>query len=311
MEIYGEDKERQPPLLLISHGASHEKQSFYSVLENRFHTTCIPILCSKDVFASTYGWLVLVDIFLDECCLWNPSLYNRCILSKLPTDPDCHILFNSSSTLEQSFCQIGDDEFVTQSFQEEDTDVRSLLAIGSFQGKIYGFTNPGYRFVTVHFVGKTLELRPILKEDGEGGGQPWHIPRLSRPWATWNQNYLIESPCGDELLLVHKMSSCNYLKDRSCFRVFRVDTNRMECMELYNIGKRAIFLSHWNGGFCSSSLGIKTNSIYYTDKAGSNVYMYDLDDRSTTLMLPPCPAAARYQSATYWVEHAFQNLILF
>ncbi|KAI3467522.1 hypothetical protein Pfo_024185 [Paulownia fortunei] len=313
MELKGANIERHPPWLLISHGQQHEKQCFYSIPENRFHATSIPELCDKYVLGCAYGWLVLVDTDTDDCCLWNPvsmekielpqleysSMYNRCVLSKPPTEPDCHILFNSSSASHRAFCQVGDDEFVIQLSVDEEI---YLLAAASFQGKIYGFTLPGYRFVSVHFVDKTLELRPILKGEGEGeGGQPWHIPSPSRTWVTMLDNYLIESPCG-ELLLVHKMYLCSFLYDGLDFRVFRVDTNQKECMELCDIGKRAIFLSHCGGGFCSSSAGIKPNSIYYTVPDSRNLYVYDLNDRSTTPLLP-CPAARRSQSVSCWVEY--------
>ncbi|KAI3467524.1 hypothetical protein Pfo_024187 [Paulownia fortunei] len=289
MELKGANIERRPPWLLISHGQQHEKQCFYSISENRFHATSIPELCDKYVLGCAYGWLVLVDTDTDDCCLWNPvsmekielpqleysSMYNRCVLSKPPTEPDCHILFNSSSASHRAFCQVGDDEFVIQLSVDEEI---YLLAAASFQGKIYGFTLPGYRFVTVHFVDKTLELRPILKGEGEGEGE--------------------EDSLGT--FLVHHEHG--FLYDGLDFRVFRVDTNQKECMELCDIGKRAIFLSHCGGGFCSSSAGIKPNSIYYTVPDSRNLYVYDLNDRSTTPLLP-CPAARRSQSVSCWVEY--------
>ncbi|KAK6118763.1 hypothetical protein DH2020_047489 [Rehmannia glutinosa] len=228
-------------------------------------------------------------------------LYNMCILSKPPTEPDCYILFNCIS--DQSFCKIGDDEFVKHSLEEEDE--YHLLAIASFQGKIYGIMKPSYNFVTIHLVGKTLELMPILMEDG---GQPWKVPLPDRSWFTWHEDCLIECGTTGELLSVVKMYSGSYLKDGVEFRVFRVDINGMECLEVDNIGDQTIFISYRGTGFCSDFSGTKPNSIYYTDKKGRDVYIYDLDDGSTTPWLP-CPASGRYVSVNYWVDlhHIFDQ----
>ncbi|KAK6114974.1 hypothetical protein DH2020_007243 [Rehmannia glutinosa] len=316
----GENREKQPPFLLIIHGELHEKQSFYNVLENRYHTTCIPILCNKRVLGSSYGWLVLVDRFTYDCCLWNPisssiielpildraHLYNRCVLSKPPTEPDCHILFNSSSTLEQSFCKIGDDEFGHHSLKQEKYD---LKAIASFQNKIYGIIEDDecdYKVVTINLVGNSsLELKRMFVDDE---GQPWIGPQPSPNWVTWKQSCLIESPCGGELLLVTKMYSGNYLNR---FRVFRVDTDGNEIMELEDIGKQTIFISHWGTGFCCSSSGrIKSNSIYYTDEEISrDIYIYSLDDGHKT-SFTPSPVVGRYVPLTYWVEHGVLDQLI-
>ncbi|KAK6118769.1 hypothetical protein DH2020_047495 [Rehmannia glutinosa] len=223
-------------------------------------------------------------------------LYNKCVLSKPPTEPDCHILFNSASTMEQSFCKIGDLEFVHHSLEEEEYE---LMAIASFQGKIYGVIDPGYRFVTIKLVGKTLELSPMLMNDGE----PWRVPERLPKSVEWHENDLVESPCGGELMLVIKTFSKSYIKDGAEFRIFRVDINGMECVELDNIGEQTIFIGYNGRGFCSSSLrkGIKPNSIYYTDEEGRDLYIYDLRFGAKDSLLP-CPIAGRYRSANYWVE---------
>ncbi|KAG8378139.1 hypothetical protein BUALT_Bualt08G0107000 [Buddleja alternifolia] len=323
MELNEANQDRHHPWLLISsHGAPHAKQFFYSISEDRFHATSIPELCNKCVLASAYGWLVLVDHDTDDCCLWNPvsmdkielpeldcsSIYNRCVLSKPPTDPECHILFNSTTTLHRAFLQIGDDEFVILSSTNNVTEV-CLSTVGSFQGKIYGIVSISNQFVTLNFVGKNLEIRPMIME----GGQPWEIPIMSPTWVALRKEYLIESPCG-ELLLVREMFSCSFLHEGLDFRVFRLDINQMKCVKLDNIGNQAIFLDRLteegvNGGVCYYSDGIKPNSIYYTATNSRNLHIYDLNDRSTTFLLP-CPAARRSQSMNYWVEYeTFQNLI--
>ncbi|KAG8370539.1 hypothetical protein BUALT_Bualt14G0128100 [Buddleja alternifolia] len=314
MEIKGANEERQLPLLLIS---QKEKQFFYNILDNRFHTINIPELRNKYILTSAFGWLILVDINTEDCYLWNPvSLdkielpeltcpltYNKCHLSKPPTEPDCHILFIAGNGLSRHFCQIGDDQFVTQTTTD---NVGCLSAVASFQGKIYGIviSHFVYQFVTANFVGGTLELNPILIE----GGLPWGMPQPSRPWTQMHVDYLIESSCG-ELLLVHKMFRCIHLEVGLEFRVFRVDVDQMECKELENIGEQAIFISDDGEAFCCSSLGVKPNSIYFTVPESRNLYIYDLNDRSTSASLP-CSIARRSMIESYWVPpQIFRNFL--
>ncbi|KAL3641153.1 hypothetical protein CASFOL_016121 [Castilleja foliolosa] len=255
----------------------------------------IPVLVDKLILASNYGWLVLVDRYKGDCCLWNPVskdiielpfldkcyLYRKCVLSKPPTEPDCHILFNSLSPNLQSFCKIGDVEYVHSSPKED-----RLVAIASFQGKIYGVMHPGYKFVTIEFVERTIEFRPMLNNMK----QPLTAPFIKRDWVLRHDNQLIGS--GGELLLVIKGYVHNnyYIYDGSEYRVFRVDINRMECIELDDIGDHAILVNCYGNGYYCSSSGtnlIKPNSIYNTSYFGAHLYVYDLDDKSTVTWLPP------------------------
>ncbi|KAK6132269.1 hypothetical protein DH2020_033969 [Rehmannia glutinosa] len=305
----------QPPVLLTTH-RKLEMHYFYSFTENRYHATFIPLLLDKRVLASTHGWLVLVDYFDGDCCLWNPSsteiielprlqikpyLYNRCVLSKPPTEPDCHILFNAH-TLEQYFCKIGDDEFAHHSLREEKY---RLVTIASFQGKIYGVIDDcinynSYKFVSINLIGTSLELIPMF----EINGQHWTVPQPSpKPnWISWMEGYLIESPCGGEgeLWLVIQSFKERYFKNCD-FRVFRVDINGTRCIEIENMGDKTIFIGYNGSGFCCSSSATNPNSIYYTNKEGSIVYIYDLEERNTYTMLA-CPPLSRSRSTNYWVD---------
>ncbi|KAL3623640.1 hypothetical protein CASFOL_032456 [Castilleja foliolosa] len=291
-EMSKESRKKQPPLLLTIH--KQAKQSIYNPLESQTHTMCIPVLVDKIILASTHGWLVLVSEGNEKCSLWNPGsnamielpslqdyyLYQKCVLSKPPTEPDCHILFNSTVTLRQAFCKIGDVEFTYQCQLEEDYQ---LIAIASFQGKIYGVMNPGYKFVTIEFVGTTMELRPMLINEEK----PWKAPQPDRNWVVWHENEFVDSPSGNELFLVVKDSSNDSIMDGSEIRVFRVDINRMECVEVDDIGDQVILMGYYGTGFCCSSFAaIKPNSICYTTDEGAYVYVYDLDDKSTSSWLP-------------------------
>ncbi|KAL3840012.1 hypothetical protein ACJIZ3_024603 [Penstemon smallii] len=311
MDMEAAGQRRQPPWLLTSHGEDNDNHAFYNVAENQLHATTIPELSKKYIYASTYGWLVLVD-YSGECCIWNPESnekvelpfledpldYTNCVLSKPPTDPDCHVLFTSSFC--RSFCQVGDDDYW---FEEvEAGQGRLTLAVAAFKGQLYGFIGGRNQFVTVHFVYDTIEYRKIMIEK-EGVRQPWRVPRLSASYKTHTEDFMMKSPCNNELLLVHRMCSTSYRYFD--FKVFRLDVTRMEFEELKSIGDRTIFLSSRSTVeccSCSSSTGIKANCIYYTDLNGRDLYIYDLNDRGKTLLLP-CPAASRSESMNFWIEH--------
>ncbi|EYU17451.1 hypothetical protein MIMGU_mgv1a019188mg [Erythranthe guttata] len=343
----------EAPSLFILHGDFKEKQLIYNLLENDVRVLNLPILQGMRILASSYGWLVLSNPMTNECCLLNPTsmeivnlphlpvscVYTMCILSKPPTDPDCHILFNLTNSLDQSFCRIGDEEFChVKEIDEDGNAMRALRAVGSFNGTIYGIIDPDDVMVTIHFVGKTLEFRPIMTVDGEVDGdedevdddedddkvdddddddeddddddyddEGWCIPKLSRLVSRpYERRWLIESPQSAssgkvELLLVKKTFLCNYTDEGLDFKVFKIDTDEMTCVELDDIGQRAIFVSHHGGGFCcSSSTKIKPNSIYYTDQYGRYLYIYELEDSTTTSLLPS--DLADCDSVISWVE---------
>ncbi|KAL3620572.1 hypothetical protein CASFOL_035495 [Castilleja foliolosa] len=237
---------RQPPLILTS----HKEQTIYRPVDGKSYTIYIPVLVRKYVFASTHGWLVLVDRFIrDDCCLWNPSsedmiklpvledvyLYKKCVLSKPPTEPDCYILLIADDMLLQAFCKIGDDEFVCPT---QVKGVDQLIAITYFQGKIYGVMSNDYVFGTIEFVGRTMEFRPI----SINGEQLLKAPVINKNWVAWNEIDLIGSHTGNSLLFVMKDLAQGSIMDGSEFRVFRADINRMECIEVNDISDQVILI---------------------------------------------------------------------
>ncbi|KAL3641166.1 hypothetical protein CASFOL_016134 [Castilleja foliolosa] len=296
-----ENRKRKLPFLLtltIQH--ENRKQSICRPMESRSQTISLPYLVDKVILASCHGWLVLGSMFVnyEESCLWNPGskamiklpnknaryYFNKCVLSKPPTEPDCHILFYSTDRFgygQISFCKIGDDKYVDERHQ--------LIATASFQGKIYGITNPGYKFVIIEFVRGKIEFRQILMLDRE---QPFKAPVVKRNWVLRHKIELINSPFDDELLMVIKdFTHHNYrVTDDLEYRVFRVDINRMKCIEVDDIGDYAILIGYNGNGFCCSSSvanTFKPNSIYYTPENGTYFYVYDFDEKSTTSCLPP------------------------
>ncbi|KAL8515183.1 hypothetical protein ACS0TY_014045 [Phlomoides rotata] len=295
----------QPPLLLIEYGPFHDlKHSLYNVLENRWDRATIPILSDKTPIPCNYGWIALLNPRTDNCSIWNPesgetiqlpvlqdsSIYNICVLSKSPTEAGCYILFNSAGKRDQAFCQIGDDEFVEMSTRNNEGDEaeRRVETLKSFGGNIYALVGKKVTLMRICFVGKTLELKPIL-----------NISPSLQPWSQTVKYYLVDDG-DDELMLVCKMSPATYLHQFSDFKIFRIDIDRFECVEVLDIGERALFLSHIGDAFCCSSKGMKPNSIYYTH-AGRNVNIYSLD-KGGTISLLPC-RAARCFSQSSWIQH--------
>lgn len=308
MEEKGE--KQAAPLLLLQYGPLLDrKQCVCNVLEKGWDRIMIPMLCDQFVLPCNYGWLVLLNPYTNTCNLWNPEsrqlirlpelqksyLYSNCVLSKPPTEPGCHILFNSASPSKQAFCRIGDDEFMEMSTHDND-DVDCIETLTSFRGEIYAVVGFKLRLMIISFVGKTLQFRPILKS-----GQPWNIFQSLQPCSTDEVYYLIDDD--DKMLLVCRMCPAFYLRQFCDFRVFQIDISGLECVELVDIGKRAIFLSNKGDAFCCSSVGMKSNSIYYTF-GGRSVYVYNLGKRATTTLLP-CPAADRVMSEASWIQHSF------
>ncbi|XP_012853108.1 PREDICTED: uncharacterized protein LOC105972679 [Erythranthe guttata] len=325
METKQGNNKGEAPLLLISQGDKFQKHIIYSLLHSEFRNlstmTTRKILSDKKVLgsSSSYGWLGLVQPLGHDCdcCLFNPVskdkidlpkkldngyFYNKLIMTKPPTEPDCYIIFSSERD-GLSFCRIGDEEYVTVEeheigFDEEDGFMGYLMAIVCFRGKIYGFIEPD-KFVTINFVDKSLEYERPVTLMNEDGTQPWFIPRAFR--GRINSIWLIKSCSTDELLLVLKTYPCLTVKDSSEFRVFSVDTNAMTCMEVENIGNRSIFVTLDDGGYCCPTpIGIKPNSIYYTNIRDRNYNVFDLEDRSKTSM--PILGGVAVWSKAVWVQ---------
>lgn len=336
MEENRETSESPTPLLLISHGEWFERHLIYNISDNRCKMLDIPVLCNKKVLGSSHGWLILVGYYnTEECCLFNPVSmdiialppmskifrfsHKQCILTKPPTEPDCHILFCGGNRL--SLCRIGDNEFVNLSYQPtpEKPNIQYCVfgAIGNFHGQTYGFiTYPRHQFFRIHFKEKNLEFR-LVKLTGSPRLIPgpslshddtrW-IPRTSLSYDIW----LIESPqefCSDgkaevELLMIQKVHLIGLE-----FIIFRVDMNEGSCTEVLNLGKRTIFLSDNGGGYCCNSVeGVKPNCIYYLNRSDPkakrndrNLHIFDLEDGCTTSQLPS--DGVGYHSLTSWVHN--------
>ena len=97
----------QYPWLLICHGDDMQRQTYFSVSENRYYMKSIPKLKEKIIHAYVDEWFVLQNINSNDCYLWNlisnekielPPLstkgdISRCLLSAPPHDPECLVIF--------------------------------------------------------------------------------------------------------------------------------------------------------------------------------------------------------------------------
>uniref|UniRef100_A0A2N9HT55 KIB1-4 beta-propeller domain-containing protein n=1 Tax=Fagus sylvatica TaxID=28930 RepID=A0A2N9HT55_FAGSY len=213
------------PWLVICDGKHEERQTFFDISTNRYHIQSIPEMCNKLIYASSHGWLVLVEYKLQDCCccLWNPiSLekiqlpqlesidYNACTLSSSPSDPECHILFFNPCEDSLLVCQPGDLKFNKQeNVFGNDYSPWNLTVVGK---TIYALTTPGYTLFTGEFVGPKVEFTRLIM--GE-------FLSLSPPDVLLENQFLIE--CGGELFLVHMMYFGLYMDDVYGFFVFQMD----------------------------------------------------------------------------------------
>ncbi|PIN23690.1 hypothetical protein CDL12_03583 [Handroanthus impetiginosus] len=276
----------------------YEIHTFYSISKNEYIKRKVFEFRDKQVAATSYGWLLLIDYSKDplECFLVNttskerielPSIefdtdsciYYKCVLSKPPTDPNCYVLLIPCWTDDLLFCRVGEKKFIKRSKQFGDD---YFAASTNFKGKVYAWMSYSGNLVEVDFVGQNLLLNQMVNNKG----QAYQIPVRSTSYRFDNQDYLVES-C-DELLLVH-MIVYPHSGQPAYFKIFKIKVCERESEELRSIGDRTIFLSSLGcmSTLCAGNSGVKKNSIYYTMiHENRNVYVYDIKDRSKILIKP-------------------------
>ncbi|PIN25920.1 hypothetical protein CDL12_01334 [Handroanthus impetiginosus] len=297
------DCNKGQPWLVVSHGQQLQRQSFYTILKHRYMTRIIPDMRNKQVLPTSFGWLALIDVTTQECCLMNMSSmdkiqlprlglksiknrYFRCTLSKPPGDPDCHVLLVSTTQNLLLFCRIGDEKFVSRrnAFQDD-----KLAATTNFQGKIYAWMSKSSNLVTLDFAGNDVWLDTLGNDNRKG---EWPLSSNSSPW-----DYELMESYG-KLLMVQKIYSFGEIIH---FKIFKIDPSVMACEELQSIGNRNIFLSNF-GSMCVSASGcwgMKDNLIYFTLSNDKNLYAYDIEDHSKTFYMP-CNIAKR-GALKFWI----------
>lgn len=300
------------PWLVICDGKDKERQTFFSISKNYFYTRTIPEMRNKLIHTSTNGWLVLKDLDSNNLCLLNPTSKEMmqlprlvdipvfpdddiCILTATPDDPNhqFHVVFIHSKTCTFYFCQLGDEKFYKQTFEENGS--KYICSATFYGGKIhlsiYFGVPAGDLLYTAEIVGREIYFNKLAVED-IGKSLPITIFGF--------QTYLIES-CG-ELLFVKRMSFGSYGRKVHSFLIFRMDFSKKAWVQVKNIGERAIFISDRSNISCFvPENGVKRNSIYFTITSSRFLYVFDLEDDTITKFLP-CPTVTRRELYLDWVR---------
>ena len=297
------------PWLVICDGKDKERQTFFSISKNYFYTRTIPEMRNKLIYTSTNGWLVLKDLDSNNLCLLNPTSKEMmqlprlvditdddiCILTATPNDPNhqFHVVFIHSNTCTFYFCQLGDEKFYKQTFEENGSEriYSATFHGGKIHLSIYFGVPAGNLLYTAEFVGREIYFTKLAVEDID----------KSLPFIFGFQTYLIES-CG-ELLFVKRMSFGSYDRKVHSFLIFRMDFSKKAWVQVKNIGERTIFLSLSGSSISTCSIlaeGVKQNAIYFTKAADRYLYVFDLEDDTISKSLP-CPIVACQRLFLDWV----------
>lgn len=304
------------PQLIIVQGEHLQTHIFFSVENNHYLSRTIPELRRKYLLASYQGWLFLADSFSPDFYLFNPLTkekfqlpplkhkyqlektmsvdYEKAkyILSRLPPSPECHVLLICGGLM--LFCKLGDNGFVAQSTKFGDD---YLTAAVVFEGKIYALLKPSCKIVTINFVDSKVQVSPLI-DGGRYSGMSPH-PRLLTPKRS--EDYLIEF--FGELLYIRKIYSPFFSKEVSDFQIFRINLCKMAYEEMDDgLGNNTIFLSNGRSFSVPAQSRIVGNSIYYTHPTDKNLYVYEIEDRSRTILLP-CPNEGSDWFGQCWVMH--------
>ena len=296
------------PWLVICDGKDKERQTFFSISKNYFYTRTIPEMRNKLIYASTNGWLVLKDLDSNNLCLLNPTSKEMmqlprlvditdddiCILTATPNDPNhqFHVVFIHSNTCTFYFCQLGDEKFYKQTFEENGSEriYSATFHGGKIHLSIYFGVPAGNLLYTAEFVGREIYFTKLAVEEIDKS-----LPTTRFGFRT----YLIES-CG-ELLFVKRMSFGSYDRKVHSFLIFRMDFSKKAWVQVKNIGERAIFISDRSNISCFvPENGVKRNSIYFTMTSSRFLYVFDLEDDTITKFLP-CPTVTRRDLYLDWV----------
>lgn len=300
------------PWLLIFDGKDQERQTFFSISEDRFYTRIIPEMHNKVIiYTCNNGWLVLRDLINSmNVCLFNPTSKETvqlppledddkytCILSSSPSDHNhqCQVVFIDTKCMFY-FCRLGDSKFDKRVFETEMPLGRiHMIDATFFGGKIYFIVNLGsviYPLFIAEFVDSEIRFTKL-------GIEEYHDQ--SPQDIISSGSYLIES-CG-EILLLRKLMFGIYRRNVFGFLVFRMDFLENKWVQVKNIGERTIFLSLSGSSISTCSIvaeGVKQNAIYFTKAADRYLYVFDLEDDTISKSLP-CPIVACQRLFLDWV----------
>ena len=298
------------PWLIFCHGKHKQRQTFYSVSENRYYVKIIPEFRNKRICYSCYGWLLLKDLDTHIYSFINPHSMEKIQLPPTslriksyipwcpPDNPDRIFFFISEDNL--FLIWYGQDKIFVEYYIELE-DENDEIGVAVLHGRyVYGLTHHGMKLVKMKDQKTLFPIRfenSIIKES---------LLQYRRHFSLPFRTYMVTS-CNEIMVLVQTYSHLSYINGRVLdFQIFRADFTKRTWEEVNNIDNRTIFLSsdkeYEKCCFIiedGSKSGIKSNSIYFSKLTG--LYIYDLKDRSISITRP-CPVVSRYYSFQCWVE---------
>ncbi|KAG5584127.1 hypothetical protein H5410_044561 [Solanum commersonii] len=312
----------QHPWLLICHGDVMQKQTFFSVSENRYYIKRIPELKEKILSAYADEWLVLQSIYSNDCYLWNlisnekiqlPPLPAKCdilncLLSAPPHDPEYSINEDENDDEDEDEDENSDGD--EDSNEDEDEDLLTFYFCKPCYNEefhkqdvqsIIGDSRLGIWTVFKKFFYILIEMQNILtcldidNDSGRITATPMAdgSPDLSKSYHAFYKDYLIQSSSNDMLLYVHLIGNGREFEMPYHFQVFQFDFIRGRWIKAESIREIAIFISFpvKTGTACSTKdTNLNKECIYFTD--GRYLYVYNWITHSISLSLP-CPHVSK------------------
>ncbi|CAN0896319.1 hypothetical protein LINGRAHAP2_LOCUS18418 [Linum grandiflorum] len=161
-----------------------------------------------------------------------------------------------------------------------------MMAVASYDGKIYGFTlEDNSRFVEIKIQPNAITTTTLFE-----------VPLYFPPIGCLNFLEKLVESCGE--LLFFKMRFYGYYGGEDIIadvKVYKIDLKTEQAarrlQELEDFGDRAFFFSNKLDcvfGCCASKFGLKANTIYYISATSNKLYKYDYGHRSISFSVY-CP----------------------
>ncbi|KAL7132431.1 hypothetical protein ABFS83_12G073700 [Erythranthe nasuta] len=292
------------PLLLLSHGDYLQNQTFYSISKNKapVDAKIAEFRTKKAISTSHPSWLALIRLGKSSISfsLLNTAtkqeihlpkikqkpepnytdIHYTCTFSETPTNPNCRVLFTALFDSRIHFCRIGDEKFISRPNKYGDDDDDDTLTSPVYcNGKIYAWMSRSSTFVQVDFIGGEITIANKLVR----------IPNPKPSFLRLYMEHVVESD--GEILMVYAYCSHEHTGDICYFIIFNIDPLKGEWSEVKTIGNRTIFLDPYKSKsfLCNTTAdddSVKKNSIYFFG-ADRILYVYDIDDRSKTIVKLP------------------------
>lgn len=229
--------------------------------------------------ASCGGWYVVLKFeSKSNSFLWNPTAnlsiqlprvskkdfksFSKCILTAPPTKKQSAVLFFSKEIPSISYCKVGDTRWTYwRYFTDKTNPIYIFCEAISCNGKIYALNFDG--------------LHEILLV-GHKRSYKLYDSKVSLSYATTEKDYLIDS--GGELFMVRRFSI-------SRLEVFKMNFSCPEWEKVNHLGNDRVFFlsSQYSVSLCAAELGIKGNTIYFTELDNKSLCLFDYGNKSLSV----------------------------